>query len=493
MNILLVGEDAAGMQMLQHLRRTSHRIAGVMASPSRQNRAGASVWSLASKLGYSTWPSKLVKDPDFAAVIVEEKVDILLNVHSLFLIHQDVVTAPGLGSYNLHPGPLPRYAGLNSASWAIYKGEARHGVTLHKMEPGIDTGNIVYQAMIAVGADETGLSLTTKCIDAGIPLVLRLLEVAAEDPSLIPSIAQDLTKREYFGREIPEGGRLSWESPARRVVDFVRACDYLPFPSPWGHPRTSLDGRAIGIAKAQLTGIPGRRAPRHDRRRRRIRRRSGLWGRVDSGPRGLRGRGIPPRRGGAENRKPAAGRRGGPDTPGGHPAAAPVPENQLAPPDAFHRAHRILEEATGRPPAGTRMAQRSRTRSGFVGSQGHTRSGCRGNSGNNGDAGRGGSGSWCTVLAAGVASRARALHRSGRHSAGRLRRWPARPASGWISPVTRHFASCFGGPGKPSPRRWPMPCRCSSSRPSCGRLSEPSRHPFFQIAVALQPFSRGER
>src|SRR5215831_323670 len=85
MNILLVGEDAAGMQMLQHLRRTSHRIAGVMASPPRQDRPGATVWSLASKFGYNIWPSKMVKDPAFAARIVEENVDILLNVHSLFL------------------------------------------------------------------------------------------------------------------------------------------------------------------------------------------------------------------------------------------------------------------------------------------------------------------------------------------------------------------------------------------------------------------------
>jgi UDP-4-amino-4-deoxy-L-arabinose formyltransferase/UDP-glucuronic acid dehydrogenase (UDP-4-keto-hexauronic acid decarboxylating) len=59
--------------------------------------------------------AKIVKDPDFAARIVDENIDILLNVHSLFLIHKDVLTAPRLGSYNLHPAPLPRYAGLNSA------------------------------------------------------------------------------------------------------------------------------------------------------------------------------------------------------------------------------------------------------------------------------------------------------------------------------------------------------------------------------------------
>jgi amino acid adenylation domain-containing protein len=256
MNILLIGEDAAGMQTLQALRRSSHRIVAVMASPSRQNRAGASLWNLAGKLGYTTWPAQSVKDPEFAAQIRAENVDIILNVHSLFLIHKEILQAPRLGAYNLHPGPLPRYAGLNSVCWAIYHGERQHGVTLHKMVPEIDAGPIVYQAMVDVSVDETGLSLTTKCVNAGIPLVLQLLDVAAEDAGRIPSIPQDLSQRQYFGREIPAQGNLTWQLPASQVVDFVRACDFFPFPSPWGHPRTTLGGRELGIVKAQLTGIP---------------------------------------------------------------------------------------------------------------------------------------------------------------------------------------------------------------------------------------------
>ena len=58
----------------------------------------------------------------------------------------DVLEAPRIGSFNLHPGPLPEYAGLNAPSWAIYHGEQEHRVTLHWLDAGIDTGPIAYGA-----------------------------------------------------------------------------------------------------------------------------------------------------------------------------------------------------------------------------------------------------------------------------------------------------------------------------------------------------------
>ena len=262
MNILLVGEEAAGIQMLRALGQTEHRIVGVMASSSKKGNGGPTMWNVAQTLGYTTWPAQLVKDPEFASQVAREKVDILLNVHSLFIIQGAVVAAPRLGSFNLHPGPLPRYAGLNAVSWAIYRGEKTHGVTVHKMVPEIDSGPIVYQAFFPIEETDTALSLSSKCVKEGLVLMLRLLKQAAENPEGIPFQAQDLAQREYFGREVPEGGRLSWARPAREVVNFVRACDYYPFQSPWGHPRATVGEREIAIVKASLTGkacqaIPG--------------------------------------------------------------------------------------------------------------------------------------------------------------------------------------------------------------------------------------------
>jgi methionyl-tRNA formyltransferase len=54
----------------------------------------------------------------------------------------------------------------------------------------------------------------------------------ARDPAAGLLKPRDLARRRYFGREVPQGGRIDWNAPARRIYDFVRACDYHPFASP---------------------------------------------------------------------------------------------------------------------------------------------------------------------------------------------------------------------------------------------------------------------
>ncbi len=254
MNVVLVAEESAGLQMLRALSRSSHRLVAVLASP-KPGFAGAGVWKVARDLGFETWPAELVKESSLGDRLRAERVDILLNVHSLYIIHEEVLAAPLLGAYNLHPGPLPRYAGLNPVSWAIFRGERTHGVTIHKMTPKIDTGAIVYQSMFPIGDEDTALSLSFKCVRRGVELMVRLLEVAASESAQIPLCQQDLTRREYFGRGAPENGRISWFWPAQRVVNLVRACDYFPFSSPWGGPKIRLGAQEFALLKARCTGI----------------------------------------------------------------------------------------------------------------------------------------------------------------------------------------------------------------------------------------------
>lgn len=256
MNVLLVGEESAGIQMLRSLAQSSHRVVAVLASPSRQANGGATVWSAAQNMGYPTWPAKLVREASFADPVRAQAVDLILNVHSLHIIHKDVLAATRIGAFNMHPGPLPRYAGLNAVSWALYRGERTHGVTIHKMAAEVDAGPIAYQALFPIEEHDSALMLSAKCVKAGVALMTQLLEIAACNPDTIPQIHQNLTKREYFGAEIPEDGRLSWSRPAKEVVNFVRAGDYFPFRSPWGHPRARMGDSDIGIVKASCTGQP---------------------------------------------------------------------------------------------------------------------------------------------------------------------------------------------------------------------------------------------
>ena len=261
MNVLLVGEESAGAQTLKLLANGNHRLVGVMASPTRKAVGGMTVWQHAEKLGCRTWPAELVKDPAFAEVIRDEEVDLLLNVHSLFVIKPEIVEAPRWGSFNLHPGPLPRYAGLNAPSWAIYRGERSHGVTLHRMMAGIDTGTIAYQTIFDIDDTDTGFSVSAKCIKFGMELIRKLLETSAENPQAIPAIEQDLSRREYFGKGTPEDGWLDWSRPAREVFNFVRAADYSPFPSPWRIPRSRIGDQEVAFMKVTLIGHPCDSAP----------------------------------------------------------------------------------------------------------------------------------------------------------------------------------------------------------------------------------------
>jgi methionyl-tRNA formyltransferase len=254
--VVLVAEESAGVQVLEALRTAPETpdIVAVFTTTESRGTRHSLVAAAAARLGLDVRSASQLQSGAFADSIHDLDVHLLLNIHSLFVLGSDVVQAPRIGSFNLHPGPLPEYAGLNAPSWAIYEGRTKHSVTLHWMDPGIDTGPVAYSDSFAIENDETGLSLTAKCVRHGVPLVSRLVADAARDPSSIPARAQDLRKRRYFGREAPNQGRIVWSLPAQQVVRFVRAADYGPFESPWGIPRARFGDRPLGIAKASLTG-----------------------------------------------------------------------------------------------------------------------------------------------------------------------------------------------------------------------------------------------
>jgi UDP-4-amino-4-deoxy-L-arabinose formyltransferase/UDP-glucuronic acid dehydrogenase (UDP-4-keto-hexauronic acid decarboxylating) len=254
--VVLAAEEAAGTLALRWMAAQEEvaLIAVLTATPGdAKGRPG--VADAARDLGCTLLPAEQVRDPGFGRWMRSEGVDLLINVHSLHVIHGEVVAAPRIGSFNLHPGPLPGYAGLNAPSWAIFNGEQRHAVTLHWMAPGIDTGAIAYDAWFDLDPTATGLSASVRCVRLGLPLVEALVATALADPAAIPARPQDRTKRRYYKRsEVPFGGKLDWHRSAAALDAFIRAANYHPMPSPWRHPTTCLDGTPLGIVAARRTG-----------------------------------------------------------------------------------------------------------------------------------------------------------------------------------------------------------------------------------------------
>jgi UDP-4-amino-4-deoxy-L-arabinose formyltransferase/UDP-glucuronic acid dehydrogenase (UDP-4-keto-hexauronic acid decarboxylating) len=122
------------------------------------------------------------------------------------------------------------------------------------MEPGIDTGAIAFSASFSLTPHDTGLTVSAKCVQHGMPLIAALLACLEHDPPNVPAEPQDLSRRRYFRRGAPHDGWVPWASPAATVTAFVRACDYAPFHSPWGLPRASLRGTEIAVPRVVATG-----------------------------------------------------------------------------------------------------------------------------------------------------------------------------------------------------------------------------------------------
>src|SRR5262249_9160099 len=198
-------------------------------------------------------PAERVKDPNFAHDVASMGIDVLLNVHSLHIVKAEVIDALNVGAFNVHPGPLPEYAGMNAPSWAVLNGEKQHGVTLHWMTAGIDEGDIAYQERFDLSEQDTGLTVSAECVKLGLQLINVLLSQLHQDARRIPKIVQDRSKRRYFGPRAPFEGKVQWTMNSEQLDRFVRACDYFPLTSPLGYPAAKLNGRTIALKKVSRT------------------------------------------------------------------------------------------------------------------------------------------------------------------------------------------------------------------------------------------------
>jgi UDP-4-amino-4-deoxy-L-arabinose formyltransferase/UDP-glucuronic acid dehydrogenase (UDP-4-keto-hexauronic acid decarboxylating) len=261
LNIALAG-GSPGLQVLRALRKTPHRVSVVLAAKTpKKGESGISLRDSASAAGIPVMREAQVKAPEFARTMRELEVDLFLCVRSLFIVDEAVLRAPSIGSFNMHPGPLPEYGGRNVISWALFNGEETHGSTVHWMESEVDAGPIAFEARFPVSEADTAISVTRRAVREGVAILLKVVELAAVDPGQIPRIAQDVANRRYFGPEVPWDGVVDWNRPAKRIHDFVRACDFYPYSSPWGVPVAALEGRRVGIGATERTGRRTSEAP----------------------------------------------------------------------------------------------------------------------------------------------------------------------------------------------------------------------------------------
>ena len=147
--------------------------------------------------------------------------DYIFSFYYRFMIPQTILACAKIAALNMHGSLLPKYRGRAPVNWAILHGETETGATLHVMEVKPDAGDIVEQAAVTIGPDETATDVFAKVSQAAVTVIEQAL------PSLIKGVVprrpNELEKGSYFGGRKPADGQIHWDQTAKQVHDLVRA------------------------------------------------------------------------------------------------------------------------------------------------------------------------------------------------------------------------------------------------------------------------------
>lgn len=143
------------------------------------------------------------------------------------ILPQPILDIPPRGCINTHASLLPRWRGASPITFAILSGDAETGVTLMKMDAGLDTGAILTARAIPISADDTTGTLTEKLAKLGAQMLLDTIPAYLEGK--IAATPQDHAQATTTRLVAKEDGRIKWDTSAPYIERMVRA--YQPWPS----------------------------------------------------------------------------------------------------------------------------------------------------------------------------------------------------------------------------------------------------------------------
>jgi methionyl-tRNA formyltransferase len=196
-----------------------------------ETRWFGSVADLATSAGLRMSLYEALEPDECLATLRSLSPDFLFSFYFRHLLSAEVLATARRGALNMHGSLLPAYRGRAPVNWAIIRGEARTGASLHYMTARPDAGDLVDQEPVPIGVDDTGLDVSLKVAEAAARIMHRTL------PALIAGTAgrrpQDLARGSCFPGRTAADGRIDFSQRAWDVHNLIRAVA-PPFPGAFG-------------------------------------------------------------------------------------------------------------------------------------------------------------------------------------------------------------------------------------------------------------------
>jgi methionyl-tRNA formyltransferase len=221
MNIAFLGEDSFSALVLETIIANDHKVL-LIATPYYENFLYKRLESIAVKQDIRFERTRNINSPEFCELISVLGIDLVVTAHFEKLLKPSLIAAPRIGCINLHPSLLPKYRGMSPQHWPIILGDNETGVTIHFIEEGIDTGNILVQKKITIPPDMYVSELQLSMIPLYKEAISEALQKVKAGDLGIPQ--NNIEAGSYYGRFKRSNACITNESTTREAYNLIRAC-----------------------------------------------------------------------------------------------------------------------------------------------------------------------------------------------------------------------------------------------------------------------------
>ncbi len=245
MNVVFMGSPEFAIPSLDALSaKQDIDLVGIFTQPDRPAGRGrkirpSPVKLRGNELGVITHQPVSLKSPAIISILQGLNAELIVVAAYGRILPKKLLDLPKFGSINVHASLLPRWRGAAPIQAAIHAGDSDTGVTIMKMDPGLDTGPILSQRRISILSSDTGGLLSERLADLGAELLLET--IAGYISGEIQPYEQDGNKATYAPMLTKSDGRLDFLRPAIELERQIRAFD--PWPTSffeWGNKRICI-------------------------------------------------------------------------------------------------------------------------------------------------------------------------------------------------------------------------------------------------------------
>ncbi len=230
MKIVLIGQASFGKDCLQAL--LEENIVGVITIPDDPKGRANPLKDFALEKNIPVFqppgesPNRL-RNPRVKEIIKALKPDLFVLAFVSDIMPYEITKMAKLGGINYHPSLLPKYRGASAMNWAIINGEEETGVTIHYIDEGVDTGDIILQEKVTILPEDTMGSLY---FDKLYPLGVKLIKEAVCHirQGRVKALAQDEGQASYQPMIKSDDVKIDWQKSTPSILNLIRGASPLP-------------------------------------------------------------------------------------------------------------------------------------------------------------------------------------------------------------------------------------------------------------------------